>query len=73
MQKFWGKLTNEFNEKCVYMKVTNLHGFKKMDFAGIHSSTDAFQVSAGINFWLKKFPLGSRKKIVKLSFKKFTD
>ena len=39
------------NEKCVYMKVTNLHGFKKMDFAGIHSSTDAFQVSAGINFW----------------------
>ena len=51
MQKFWGKLTNEFNEKYVYMKVTNLNEFKKMDFPGIPSSTDAFQIFASINFW----------------------
>ena len=62
----------EFNEKLFYTNVTNLHGFKKMDFTGIHSSTDASEISASINFRLKKDPLGRRKQIVKLSFKTCT-
>ena len=38
----------KFNEKFVYVKLTNLHGSKKMDFAGN-------------SFSIKKVPLGSRK------------